>query len=394
VTVNLLEHQGKVLFASVGIAVPEGEVARSPDEAAETATRLGPPVVCKAQVPAGKRGKAGAVQVADTADEARELANRLLGSDVAGHRVDALLVEQAVDIATELYAAVLDDPQSKGPLLLFSTAGGVDIEEVNASSPELVHTLAIDIRQGIPDSELSQMLSAAGLDDPQAGAVGEALRVLFDLYREVDASLVEVNPLVLTGSGVVMALDAKIIIDAASVPRQRDRLDALPGGAPTEPATELERRGQALGLHFIELDGDVGVLANGAGLTMSTLDAVNHFGGRPANFLEIGGDAYTKATPALRLVLGNPRVRSLVVNFCGAFARTDVMTDGVLTAIEDLSPAVPIFFSIHGTGEDEAIHMVRERLGVEPYDTMDDAVRAAIAAAAGDDNAVRGEVAG
>jgi succinyl-CoA synthetase beta subunit len=383
VTVNLLEHQGKSLLASAGMAVPQSAVARSPDEAAETATRLGLPVVCKAQVPAGKRGKAGAVQVVDTAEEAHEVANRLLGSDVAGHRVDALLVEQAVDIARELYAAVLDDPQSKGPLLLFSTAGGVDIEEVNASTPELVHTLAIDIRRGIPDGELRQMLSAAGLDGRQADAVGEALRALFDVYGEVDASLVEVNPLVLTRSGAVMALDAKVVIDAASVPRQRDRLDQLPGGAPMEPATELERRGQALGLHFIELDGDVGVLANGAGLTMSTLDAVNHFGGRPANFLEIGGDAYTKATPALALALDNPRVKSLLVNFCGAFARTDVMTEGVVNAIEELRPELPIAFTIHGTGEVEAIAMVRDRLGVEPYEQMDDAVKAAVAAARG-----------
>ena len=204
---------------------------------------------------------------------------------------------------------------------------------------------------------------------------------LYDVYLSADADLVEVNPLVLTDSGEVMALDAKVSIDAGSLPRQPELVgDEAPWER--DQLTDLERRGRELGLQFIELDGNVGILANGAGLTMTTLDVVNHYGGRPANFLEIGGDAYTKATPALALVLDNPRVTSLLVNFCGAFARTDVMAKGVLDAIEELQPSIPVFFTIHGTGEDEAIAMVRERLGAEPYDLMDDAVIAAVAAAA------------
>ncbi len=211
--------------------------------------------------------------------------------------------------------------------------------------------------------------------------MSRALVGLYDTYRDCDASLVEVNPLVLTGDGSVMALDAKVTIDPGSIVRQKPMLDGLPGGRPTESGTDLEERGRALGLQFIELDGNVGVLANGAGLTMTSLDVVAHYGGSPANFLEIGGDAYTKATAALELVLSNPRVKSLLVNFCGAFARTDVMAEGVVKAIEELRPTLPIFFTIHGTGEDEAIALVRDRLGIEPYDLMDDAVKAAVAAA-------------
>jgi succinyl-CoA synthetase beta subunit len=379
--VNLLEHQGKFLLDSVGLPVPHGELVTTPDAAADTARRLGGHVVCKAQVATGKRGKSGAVQVVHTPEDAHRVALTLLGADVDGYRIDTLLVEEAVDISRELYAAVLDDPVSKGPLVLFSTSGGMDIEEVNATSPELVHRLPVDVRDGLSDDSLQQMLLAADVDVSASVGVADAILRLFDLYRQADASLVEINPLVTTGAGSVVALDAKVTIDPGSVARQQQRLDDLPGGEPGESGTELERRGRELGLQFIELDGDVGVLANGAGLTMTTLDAVNHFGGSPANFLEIGGDAYTRATPALQLVLANPRVKSLLVNFCGAFARTDVMAEGVVTAIEELCPEVPIAFTIHGTGEAEAIALVRERLGIEPYDLMDDAVRSAVSAA-------------
>jgi succinyl-CoA synthetase beta subunit len=381
--VDLLEHQGKYLLAAAGLTVPEGEIARTADHAAAVTWSLGGRAVCKAQVPAGKRGKAGAVQVVDSPDEAREVAGRLLGSEVGGVTVEEMLVEAVADIAREMYAAVLDDPQSKGPLLLFSTQGGMDIEEVNATHPELVHRLPVAIGDGLTDGMAEQLLSGTDLAPEEARTVAGALRSLYALYREADAALVEVNPLVLTSDGSVVALDAKVTVDSASVPRQQERLDAMPGGPPPPRGTELELRGREAGLLYIELDGDVGVLANGAGLTMTTLDAVNHFGGRPANFLEIGGDAYTKATTALELVLSNPRVSSLLVNFCGAFARTDVMTEGVVKAIEELRPELPIAFTIHGTGEAEAVAMVRERLGAEPYELMDDAVRAAVAAARG-----------
>ncbi|PXY29149.1 succinate--CoA ligase subunit beta [Prauserella endophytica] len=387
---KLLEHQGKQLLAQAGVPVPRGRVVTTPEAAQQAAAVLGCRVALKAQVPAGKRGKAGGIGFADTPEDAAGSAARLLGSELAGSHVDAVLVEEAADIAKELYASVLNDPAGKGPLVLFCPAGGMDIEELSARDPESIRRLGVDIRTGLTADAARSLVTGLGLGEHVEDQVTTALLTMYRLYRTVEAELVEVNPLVVTGAGEVVALDSKISLDPGALGRHAELLaDLVP--ARDDTGTELERRGRELGLQYLELDGEVGVLANGAGLTMTTLDAVTHYGGKPANFLEIGGDAYTKATPALRLVLDNPRVRSLVVNFCGAFARTDVMTEGVLAAIEELRPELPIFFSIHGTGEEKAIRLVRERLGVEPYDTMDDAVKAAVAAAAGP---VEGKVAG
>ena len=296
----------------------------------------------------------------------------------------ALVVEEAVDIARELYAAVLDDPASQGSAAaVLHRAAAWTSRRCTPARPSRCTRWRSTSASGLEVGDAAELLGGTDLHSAAIPAVAAALVGLYRVYVGVDASLVEVNPLVVTAGDAVVALDAKITIDAGSVPRQRERLEALPGGMPPETGTTLELRARELGLTYIELDGDVGVLANGAGLTMTTLDAVHHMGGRPANFLEIGGDAYTKATPALELVLSDPKVKSLLVNFCGAFARTDVMAGGVVEAIEQLKPTLPIAFTIHGTGEDEAIALVRERLGVEPYDQMDDAVRAAVEAAAG-----------
>lgn len=377
---KLLEHQGKQLLARAGVPIPAGRVVRTPEQARQVATELAGPVALKSQVPSGKRGKAGAIRFADTPAAAAEEATALLGAEVGGFAVDELLVEGRADIRGELYAAVLNDPAGKCPLVLFSTEGGMDIEEVGAREPGLVRRLPVDIRAGLAEPDVRGLLDGSGLPPAVADQVVAVLLAMYRLYRDVDAELVEINPLVVTAADRVVALDSKISIDPGALVR-RSELFADLAEREAHSGSDLERRGRELGLQYLELDGDVGVLANGAGLTMTTLDAVNHYGGRPANFLEIGGDAYTKATPALRLVLDNPRVRSLVVNFCGAFARTDVMTEGVVAAIEELRPELPIFFSIHGTGEERAIALVRERLGMEPYDLMDDAVRAAVRAA-------------
>jgi succinyl-CoA synthetase beta subunit len=372
---NFEEHAAKPLLAEAGIAIPEGAVAESGAAAAEVAARLGP-VVVKAQVPAGKRGKAGGIKPADTPEEAARSAEAILGMTIAGHRVDKVLIEGRAEIARELYAAVLNDSASRAPLVMFSTRGGMDIEEIAASEPAAVRRRVIDITADFDEAQAEELLS--GLDLGAAGgAVAEVLAKLYALYRTRDAELVEINPLVVTQDERVIALDCKLTLDDGALPRQGELTEA---GAP-EPMTGLEARGRDLGLRYIQLDGPVGVLANGAGLTMTTMDAVVHYGGRPANFLEIGGEAYTKATAALELVLANPQVKSLVVNFCGAFARCDVMTEGVVAAWEALKPDIPVFFSIHGTGEEEAIALLKQRLNMEPFDLMDDAVKAAIEAA-------------
>ena len=371
---NFEEHAAKPLLRAAGIATPNGVLARTPEEAADAARRIGPCVV-KAQVPTGKRGKAGGIKLAAGAAEAKAAAAGILGMAIGEHRVETVLVEEQLAIAAEMYAAVLNDPASKGPLLLFSPEGGMDIEEIAAKHPAALLRLAIDIRKGLDGKALEHALPPL----PGIGreALVDLLLQLYAVYAGNDAELVEINPLVVAGDGRLVALDCKLVMDDSGVPR---RGTLATTGTP-DKLTELEARGKALGLKFIELDGSVGVLANGAGLTMTTMDAVRHYGGAPANFMEIGGESYTKAKPALELVLANPRVKCLLVNFCGAFARTDVMTEGVIDAWLALEPKMPVFFTIHGTNEDEAIAMVENRLGITPFDLMDDAVKAAVEAA-------------
>jgi succinyl-CoA synthetase beta subunit len=260
---------------------------------------------------------------------------------------------------------VLNDAATRAPMILFSTAGGMDIEEIAAQKPGSMVRIPVDIARG-------PALSGK-LDEDVAALVSR----LYSLYLQTDAELLEVNPLVRLKGGGLLALDCKLSVDDAALFRQ----PALAGKGAREKLTDLERRGRELGLKYIELPGNVGVLANGAGLTMTTMDVIEHCGGAPANFLEIGGEAYTKATEALGLVLANPRVKSIIVNFCGAFARTDVMAGGVIEAWEKLKPGLPVFFSVHGTGEEEAVALIRQRLKMEPYDRMEDAVRAAVEAA-------------
>ena len=373
---NFEEHAAKAhVLTPAGIPVPRGSLAHSPEDAARVFREIGPCVV-KAQVAAGKRGKAGGIRPADTAEDAAVAASAILGMTIGGHEVRTVLLEERAAIAREFYAAVLPDVTARAPLVLFSTEGGMDIEEIAATRPEALRRRIVRPGERFGADEARAML--AGLDLGAAGQqIAEILAQLYGVFQERDAELVEINPLAVLLDGRVVALDCKFTLDDASAFRQPD----IARHAAAEPMTQLERRGAAAGLKFIQLDGDVGVLANGAGLTMTTMDVISHYGGRPANFLEIGGEAYTKAETALDLVLSNPGVKSLMVNFCGAFARTDVMAEGVVKAWQALKPDVPVFFSIHGTGEDEAVAMVRDALGVEPYDLMEDAVQAAVAAA-------------
>jgi succinyl-CoA synthetase beta subunit len=372
--VNFEEHAAKQLLAGHGIAVPRGGLAATPDEAAAVAARLGA-VVVKAQVPAGKRGKAGGIKAAATPEEARAHALAIIGMEIAGHRVAKVLVEEQAPIERELYCAVLNDSASRGPLVMFSAEGGMDIEELAAAAPASLRRLPVDIRRGLAQADAAKLVVGLGLGAVESG-LAATLERLYAAYAASDAELLEINPLAITRDGRVVALDCKLVMDDCGAVRRSELARA---GAP-EPLTGLEARAKAAGLKYIDLEGEVGVLANGAGLTMTTMDVIRHHGGRPANFLEIGGESYTQAKPALELLLSNPRIKSLVINFCGAFARTDVMTRGVIEAIEALKPRLPIFFSVHGTGDEEAIKLLKERLGVTPLPTMDDASKAAVEA--------------
>jgi len=254
--------------------------------------------------------------------------------------------------------------------------GGMDIEELAVEHPGALRRASVDIRRGFTADDARALVRGLELGACE-DAVIDVLARLYRAYADNDAELLEINPLAVLDDGRVVALDCKLVLDDSSIKRQAELSQR---GAP-EQLSDLEAKGQSLGLKYIDLDGEIGVLANGAGLTMTTMDVITHHGGRPANFLEIGGDAYTKATPAIELVLSNPNVKSLVVNFCGAFARTDVMTEGVIDVLVTLEPATPVFFSVHGTGAAEARLMLRERLGIAPYADMDTAIVAAIGAA-------------
>ena len=373
---NFTEAAAKPLLATVGIPTPRSYVCNTL-AGVEQAQKLLGACVIKAQVPTGKRGKAGGIKMANSQVAARRHAERILAMTIGGHRVERVLVEEAVPINVETYAAVTTDPVSKGPLLLYAPVGGMDIEEIAAKRPETLMRVPVDIRKGF---DADAVRAAVPANSPfTAEAVTSVLQRLYSIYTNLDAELIEINPLVLTKTARMLALDCKLVIDDAAISRQ---MDVAEHGSP-EKLTALEQRAATFDLKYIELDGDVGVLANGAGLTMTTMDAIRHYGGKPANFMEIGGEAYTKAKPALEIVLANPRVKALLVNFCGAFARTDVMAEGVVTAWQELKPTIPIIFTIHGTNEDEAIALVKSRLGITPHDLMDDAVKAAVAAAKG-----------
>ncbi len=373
---NFEEHAAKsLILGGAGIPVPRGILCISDAEAAMAAAKLGPCVV-KAQVPAGKRGKAGGIKLAGSPEEAKRIARQILGMRIGDYTVERLLVEEQAEIAREFYAAVLHDVTARKPLILFSTEGGMDIEEVAAATPGAICRMIVDLDSPPKQRDFAEMLTRAGLGSagPQVETI---LAKLYGAYRAHDAELLEINPLALLADGRVVALDCKFVLDDAAIYRQQE----IAKGGATAAMTPLEKRGAEAGLKLIQLDGNVGVLANGAGLTMTTMDVIRYYGGRPANFLEIGGEAYTKSEIALDLVLSNPGVKSLVINFCGAFARTDVMAEGVVKAWHKLKPKVPVFFSIHGTGEEEAVKLVRGELGIEPYDFMEDAIQAAVKAA-------------
>ena len=370
---NFEEYAGKALLRNAGIKTPNGSVANSVEQAVTIANDIGPCVI-KAQVPTGKRGKAGGIQLASNSEETAEHTSNILQMQIAGYDVEKVLIEEQGQIDQEYYAAVMNDPASKGPIILFSAAGGMDIEDIAENHPDQLRKQVIDIDSGFTESNAMQLID--GLDfAANPTSVARVLEKLYQAYSDNDAELMEINPLVLLKNGDVIALDCKFVLEDSSIARQAE---LAKNGTP-DKLTELELAAKEIDLKLVELDGDIGVIANGAGLTMTTMDVVSHYGGNPANFLEIGGEAYTKATIALNLLLKKPGLKSLVVNFCGAFARTDVMTDGIITAWEELKPDLPVFFSIHGTGSKEAKQMLEDRLNMHAYPQMDDAIKAAIA---------------
>jgi succinyl-CoA synthetase beta subunit len=362
---DLYEHQAKELFARHGVAVPRGRVAWSPEEAQEVAADLGGTVVVKAQVQVGGRGKAGGIQLARDPAEARAQAARIIGMEIKGHLVRRVLVEEASDIAAEHYLSILHDRAGKGFLAMASTEGGVDIEEVAARSPEAIVRVPVNPLVGLRSYHVSQLLYGAGFAPAAHKGTAEILGKLYQVLLGADCTLVEVNPLVLTADGQVKALDAKVSLDDSALYRHPE-LEALRDTFAQDPQ---EQAAKEHGLNYVKLDGWVGIIGNGAGLVMSTLDVVAQAGGKAANFLDVGGGASAEMMAAgLEVILSDRKVRSVLVNIFGGITRGDVVAEGILEALERLGDKVqvPLVVRLDGTNAEEG----RELLAKSPSDKV------------------------
>ena len=376
---NLHEYQARDILRKHGIPVPPGDVASTPAEAKAIAEQMGGKVVIKAQVHAGGRGKAGGVKLAKTAAEAEAHARAILGMTIKGLTVQKVLVAPAADIASESYVGIIVDRASQRPVLMVSAAGGIDIEEVAAKTPEKIHRLAVDPRYGLLPHQALSLGFALYQDVAQARAAADIMQKLYTAVYAVGASLAEVNPLVTTPDGKVQALDAKIVVDDNELDR-RPEIAALRDASAEAPAEVLAREA---GLTFIKLDGNVGCCVNGAGLAMATMDLVKYYGGEPANFLDIGGSSNPqKVVAALRIITGDPNVKAILFNIFGGITRGDDVANGIVQATQQFPLKVPIVIRLTGTNEREGIAIL-QKAGLSALGDMDEAVKQAVAKAKG-----------
>ena len=378
---DLFEYQGKQFLDRFGIVVPEGAVADSPEEAAAAAERLGCPVAVKAQVRVGGRGKAGGIRLARDPAEAAAHAGAILGMDIRGHVVHRLWLERAADVAEEYYASFTIDRARRCYLGMVSARGGVNIEEVAVSEPAAIARLPIDPGEGLSAAGARQVVDGAGLREDVGEEAAAFVQGLFRAFADGDAELVEVNPRIVTGEGRLVALDAKVSLDDSA----RFRHPEWEEWATAEWHDERERRARERGLNYVGLDGTVGVIGNGAGLVLSTLDVVSQAGGSPANFLDVGGGAGADViAAALEVVDSDDKVRAILVNIFGGITRCDQVAIGILDAMARVSLRSPIVVRLDGTNADEGRALlaghVSDRLVSQP--TMLDAARAAVMLAA------------
>ncbi len=374
---DLYEYQGKELLRHYGLETLPGVVAGTPEEARRAAETLGGTVAIKAQVLTGGRGKAGGIKVVSSPGEAEEAAGRILGMDIRGHTVRRVYVEGGVEIDREFYLSITVDRSAKQPLILFSTEGGVDIEEVAETKPEAIVRLHVDPLVGLLPYQVREIVFAAGLEGAAAKGVGQTLTHLYEAFKDLDASLVEINPLVVTKDGRVLTLDAKVTVDNSSLYRHQE-IAALHD---VEAADPQEQRALEVGLQYVKLDGNVGILGNGAGLVMSTLDVVAQAGGEPANFCDVGGGADAEQiSTALDIVTSNEQVQSVLFNIFGGITRGDEVARGLLTAIERTGITLPIVVRLDGTNAEEGRRILAENTpeNVVTEETMLDAARRAV----------------
>jgi succinyl-CoA synthetase beta subunit len=355
--VDLLEYQGKQLFARHGVPVPSGRPADNLDEALNEADAVGYPCVVKAQVQIGGRGKLGGIKVAKNRDEASEHVSAILGMDIRGLRVHEVWIEEASEIEAEYYASIVFDRSAKAPLIMLSTKGGMDIEQVAEEDPDAIATLHVDPLLGYQEFHGRRLAFEAGVDGDLVRPLTAMLGQLYEVFDSEDAMLIEVNPLIVTPERELRALDAKVTLDGNALFRHPDN------AALRNPSAEDEQEQMAKerGLTYVKLDGDIGILGNGAGLVMSTLDVVAQAGGQPANFLDAGGGSKADAiVSAVEVILSDEKVRAVLFNIFGGITRCDEVAKGLIEAFERVQPQVPFVVRLDGTNDEEGRRLLRE----------------------------------
>ncbi len=377
---KLHEYQSKQIFAKYGIPIPRGRVAATADEAKQIAKELGGRVVVKSQVLVGGRGKAGGIRLAKSPDEAADLASQILAMEIKGLPVRKVLVDAAANIVSEIYLGITNDRAARKPVMMASSAGGVEIEEVARETPEKIIRVHIDPLLGLRDYQARDI--AAGIDLPRDHwrTFGQIARGLWQAYQDCDATLAEINPLVITQEAQLVALDGKMLIDDNALYRQPALADMR--DLDVEAPSEIEAR--RYGLSFIKLDGNIGCMVNGAGLAMTSMDILKLFGGLPANFLDIGGGASSeKVSAALRIILSDPNVKAVLFNIFGGITRCDEVARGICVALDEVKPKVPMVVRLVGTNAEEGRQMLAEAHMITA-ETLVDAAQKAVAAARGE----------
>jgi len=372
------EYQAKEIFARFQIPIPKGEVTSSPDEARQIAVRYQRPVMVKAQVHVGGRGKAGGIKYCKEPDEAYFAAEEVLGMDIKGLTVKKILVTDAVEIVNEAYVGVVLDRNSKKAVIMVSPAGGIDIEEVARNNPEKIMKYGVDPIMGLQMFEATKLAMFVYKDFKVVRQAAIIISKLYRVFMECDASLTEINPLIVTKDSQLLALDAKIVLDDNGLYRHPE-LEALRDYDSEDPDEMAAKKAD---LSFVKLEGTIGCCVNGAGLAMATMDLVKHFGGEPANFLDIGGSSSPeKVIAAMRIITGDPKVKVILFNIFGGITRCDDVANGIVKAVEILKPKVPIVVRLTGTNEDKAREILQS-VGMQATSSMEDVVRMALGRAA------------
>jgi succinyl-CoA synthetase beta subunit len=354
---KLHEYLSKRLFAKFGVPIPKGKIATTPDEARTIAAELGGKVVIKSQVLVGGRGKAGGIKVVNDPDEAYEAAEKILNLEIKGIPVELVLIDEASSIQTEIYLGITNDRSARRPVMMASAAGGVDIEEVAATTPEKIIKAHIDPVMGLMSHNILALALGIELKSDLWGEFNKIAQGLWEAFKNYDATLAEINPLVITEDYHLLALDGKMIIDDSSLFRHKDLIKEQD----TNDAHQTEIDAKEHGLTYIKLDGDIGCMVNGAGLAMATMDIIKHYGGAPANFLDIGGGANeAMVAAALKIIISDPNVKTILINIFGGITRGDLVAKGILSALEDVKTELPIIIRLVGTNAEEGRAILAE----------------------------------